>query len=139
LDDHQEFPCLEEQHLQPRQSAAGLEHHLHWRQQQVEPRYDGRWHTLGVSAQELQGLEGGVEVRSVGSLLGIELKTPERSEAVFQQLLEHGEHNILCKCAGRDKKTLVFWMMLNLSEEICAVVFKAVKEAIACTCQPDSK
>jgi len=94
------------------------------------------WHG---AAHELRGFEGVVAVRSVGSLLGIELETPERSEAVFQYLLEHGEHNILCKRAGRDKKTLVFWMMLNLTEEICAVVFKAVKEAIACTCQPDSK
>lgn len=94
------------------------------------------WHG---AAHELRGFEGVVAVRSVGSLLGVELETPERSEAVFQQLLEHGEHNILCKRAGRDKKTLVFWMMLNLSEEICAVIFKAVKEAIACTCQSDSK
>jgi acetylornithine/succinyldiaminopimelate/putrescine aminotransferase len=92
---------------------------------------EGFWHG---AAHELRGFEGVVAVRSVGSLLGVELETPERSEAVFQHLLEHGKNHILCKRAGRDKKTLVFWMMLNLSEEICSIVFEAVKEAIACTC-----
>jgi len=89
------------------------------------------WHG---AAHELRTFEGVVAVRSVGSLLGVELETPERSEEVFQYLLEHGENHVLCKRAGRDKKTLVFWMMLNLTEEICAAVFEAVKNAIACTC-----
>jgi diaminobutyrate-2-oxoglutarate transaminase len=79
------------------------------------------------AAPKLRALEGVVAVRSVGGLLGVEFGTSERSEVVFEHLLEHG---VLCKRAGRDKKTLVFWMMLNLTEEICAAVFEAVKNAI---------
>jgi len=85
------------------------------------------WHG---AAPELRALAGVVAVRSVGGLLGVEFDTPERSEVVFEHLLEHG---VLCKRAGRDKKTLVFWMMLNLTEDMCAAVFAAVKNAIVNT------
>jgi len=86
------------------------------------------WHD---AAHEVRALGGVVAVRSVGALVGIEFVTSERSEKVFQELLEHG---VLCKRAGREKRTLVFWMMLNLTEEICTVVLDALKNAIASTC-----
>merc|ERR1711959_105205 len=85
------------------------------------------------AAPALRRHEGVVEVRSVGALLGVEFETPERSEAIFQHLLDHGEHGVLCKRAGRDKKTLVFWMMLNLTEDTCTAVCNALDKAIVST------
>merc|ERR1712080_105113 len=85
------------------------------------------WHNAAPALRELRGVAA---VRSVGALLGVEFESPERSEAVFESLLEHG---VLCKRAGRDKKTLVFWMMLNLTEDTLAAVFEALKEAIVST------
>lgn len=86
------------------------------------------WHSAAPTLREFKGVTA---VRSVVALLGVEFETPERSEAVFEHLLEHG---VLCKRAGRGKKTLVFWMMLNLTEDTCAAVFGAVNKAIVSTC-----
>jgi len=85
---------------------------------------------LGAASQ-LQTQTGVLAVRVAGALVGIEMETQQLCEAAFHHLLEHG---VLCKMAGRDKKTLVFWMQLNLTEEICGTILEAVTNAIVSTC-----
>jgi diaminobutyrate-2-oxoglutarate transaminase len=83
------------------------------------------------AASQLQTQRGVLAVRVAGALVGIEMETAQLCETAFHHLLEHG---VLCKMAGRDKKTLVFWMQLNLTEEICGTILQAVTNAIVSTC-----